>query len=70
MTVVGNQPSLGMNVCNTVLNFYPSDNVGSYKSGSFVLDRSTGGQLGGFMLLPEGMYICCDLKRGLLIPYH
>ncbi|KAG1100098.1 hypothetical protein G6F42_017723 [Rhizopus arrhizus] len=54
MTVVGNQPSLGMNVCNTVLNFYPSDNVGSYKSGSFVLDRSTGGQLGGFMLLPEG----------------
>ncbi|KAL7328688.1 hypothetical protein PS15p_206918 [Mucor circinelloides] len=54
MTVVGNQPSLGMNVCNTVLNFYPSDDVGSYKRGSFVLDRSTGGQLGGFMLLPEG----------------
>ncbi|KAK4518528.1 uncharacterized protein ATC70_008746 [Mucor velutinosus] len=54
IAVQGNQPSLGMNVCNTVLNFYPSDNVGSYASGTFQLDRATGGQLGGFILLPEG----------------
>ncbi|EPB88519.1 hypothetical protein HMPREF1544_04632 [Mucor circinelloides 1006PhL] len=54
ITIQGNQPSLGMNVCNTVLNFYPSDNVGFYQSGPFQVDRSTGGQLGGFMLLPEG----------------
>lgn len=54
MTVQGNQPSLGMHVCNTVLNFYPSDDVGFYQGGAFQLDRSTGGQLGGFILLPEG----------------
>ncbi|KAF1806624.1 hypothetical protein FB192DRAFT_1464672 [Mucor lusitanicus] len=53
LIINGNQPSLGMHVCNTVLNFYPSDDVGFYQGGAFQLDRSTGGQLGGFILLPE-----------------
>lgn len=55
LTIQGNQPSQGMTVCTTVLNFYPADNTGSYSSGSFQLNRNTGGQLGGFTLMPEGM---------------
>ncbi|CEP07876.1 hypothetical protein [Parasitella parasitica] len=54
ITIQGNLPSQNMSVCSTILNLYPADNEGHYSSGSFQLNRNTGGQLGGMTLMPEG----------------
>ncbi|KAK4510118.1 BolA domain UV induced protein Uvi31 [Mucor velutinosus] len=54
ITIQGNQPSLGMRVCSMLLNFYPSNETGGYIPGIFQVDRTTGGRIGGFFLMPKG----------------
>jgi hypothetical protein len=44
----------GMTVCQTIVNFYPTDGSGAYVAGNFTVNRSTGGYFGGLVIAPTG----------------
>ncbi|CEP19796.1 hypothetical protein [Parasitella parasitica] len=53
ITLAGNQLSLQVDPCNSIMNFYPSDANGNYvEGGSFTIFRNTGGRVGGVILAP------------------
>ncbi|KAI9486218.1 MAG: hypothetical protein EXX96DRAFT_604411, partial [Benjaminiella poitrasii] len=56
-TIAGNNPTMGMDPCITIFNFYPSDSNGKYTSGSITVERNTGGNFGGLTLAPEASIV-------------
>jgi hypothetical protein len=46
-----------MNICGTILNFYSVTPNGGFVNEYFQFNRRTEGQLGGFVLMPLGIYI-------------
>lgn len=55
ITLAGNQLSLQVDPCNSIMNFYPSDADGNYvDGGTFTIRRETGGRVGGMILAPTG----------------
>ncbi|CAO0796738.1 unnamed protein product [Mucor circinelloides] len=53
ITLAGNQLSLQVDPCNSIMNFYPSDADGNYvDGGTFTIRRETGGRVGGMILAP------------------
>ncbi|KAL0143548.1 hypothetical protein V8B55DRAFT_1572281 [Mucor lusitanicus] len=54
ITLAGNQLSLQVDPCNSIMNFYPSDKDGNYADeGTFTIRRETGGRVGGVILAPK-----------------
>lgn len=51
-------PSIGLNACNTIYNFYAIDEAGKYNpEGHFTIKRSTTEPLSGMVLAPQGIYL-------------
>lgn len=48
-------PSIKINACNTIYNFYAVNNQGHYEpNGNFTLKRNTEKPLNGMILAPQG----------------